>query len=153
MFGPRHRRLLILLACLALFLTGFNPGLGNAYVVAASDSRGDQSLIAKTETYMQLLPRAQALGTLRVIVRLEMPFVPESLQSSAYAILAQRYRIQQVQSAVVASLNVSHAVAARFYEHVPFLVLEVDGSGLWELIHNPLVATIQEDVPVPVTLL
>ncbi|HEY68958.1 MAG TPA: S8 family serine peptidase [Anaerolineae bacterium] len=153
MFGLRRRYFLILLAFIVLLVTGFNPGVGSAHSGAVSDSHTGENLIAKMEIYEQLLPRVQAQGTLRVIIRLEMPFLPEALHSSAYAILAQRYRIQQVQSTVLDSLSAYSVATAQVYVHVPYLALEIDGTALWDLILNPLVATIQEDVPVPPTLL
>ena len=135
-FGLRRRYFLILLSCSVLLVAGFSPGMGGAPLGAASNLHADENLISKSQIYEQLLPRLQAQGTLRVIMRLEMPFLPEAMHSSAYAILAQRYRIQQTQNAVLDSLSASNVVIARVYEHVPYMALEIDGTALRDLIER-----------------
>lgn len=152
MIGFPVRRFFFLALAVLLFSAGLYPLVASAQDVASMEVDAHELLVAKTEMYLRLLPRAQANGSLRVIVRLAMPFTPESLHGSAYSIRAQQTRIEQAQDAVLRSMSTTNSRIARLYRYVPFLAMEVDGAALWDLIVNPIVASVQEDVPVPATL-
>jgi len=152
MFGFRLRNFSFFLAVAILLIAGLVPLVGSAHSEVPGGVNEYDGLVAKTEAYLRLLPRAQEFGTLRVIVRLELTFVPESHHGNAFSILVQRTRIGQAQSAIQRSMNASNTRTARVFKHIPYMVMEVDGAALWDLIANPLVASIQEDVPVPLTL-
>lgn len=97
--------------------------------------------------------RVQALagGSVRVVVGVRAPFVPEG-RLSAGARAAQRADIHARLASLISRLPPSVATRARAFTTVPFLVAEVDGVTLLQLEQDPDVASIEEDVAVPPTL-
>jgi subtilisin family serine protease len=152
MLGFQVRRFFFLALAALLLSAGLYPLVVNAKDEASIETAAHDQLVAKTEMYLHLLPRAQANGMLRVIVRLALPFTPESLHGDFSSIHAQQARIWQAQDTVLRAMSASSARTARIYRYVPYLAMEVDGTALWDLIVNPIVASVWEDVPVPTTL-
>jgi subtilisin family serine protease len=150
--GFQVRRFFFLVLAALLFSAGLYPLVVSAKEDASMEAAAHEQLVAKTEMYLSLLPKAQANGTLRVIVRLALPFTPESLHGDFSSIHEQQARIWQAQETVLRAMSASSARTARIYRYVPYLAMEVDGTALWDLIVNPIVASVREDVPVPTTL-
>ncbi len=104
---------------------------------------------------MQALPalalQAQEEGTVRVIVELDVPFVPEGELPSEAKVEDQQENIGDAQDELLDSLAPSEgeAVAVETFEAIPYVVLEVDAAGLQALAENPAVTDIQQDVPSP----
>ena len=90
----------------------------------------------KTNLYETLQQKAQQDGSVRVIIRLNVPFVPEG-ELSAPSVQGQRSGIAQVQEAVATSLESFNANVLRQYKYVPLMVVTVDSSGLADLAANP----------------
>lgn len=99
----------------------------------------------------ELMERANAEGTVRVIVGLQMDFTPEGSLSQAGG-QAQRASIAAAQNAVIASLEPTNPRVMARYRHIPFLALEVDPAGLQTLVSSPTVGTIEEDRAEPVIM-
>ena len=134
-----YPRLILLIALVLLLAAGQAPAEGFAAPVSA--------MAAKQAAYEVLLGRLEGEDTVRVIVRLSTPFQAEPLLPSRASVQAQQRAIAQAQQAVLQRLDAFQAAAARRYTHVPFLALEVDAAGLADLVANPAVLSIQEDIP------
>lgn len=92
-----------------------------------------------------LLSKVPPGGTLRVIVTLTGPFVPEGELADEPARLAQRRAIKAAQDAVLAELPSSGVRAVRRFAYTPQLALTVDAAALERLLRSPRVAAVQED--------
>src|SRR2546426_4163491 len=91
--------------------------------------------------------QAAGAGSVRVIVRVNAPFVPEHFLGSAAAALGQRQLISSVQSAVTSGLRgVDHRVTHQFDATLPLLALEASPDALRILDSmRGLVLDVQED--------
>jgi subtilase family serine protease len=125
--GPLPAALLTL--SLALLALPAGAGTGDGRLVPAAVSQ-----------------KAAARGSARVIVRLNVPFVPEGSLPSASHVRGQRQTIASVRSVVAASLRgVGHRVVRQFDE-LPLLVLEASPDALRMLESlGGVVAHVQED--------
>lgn len=86
----------------------------------------------------------QEEGSVRVIVRLDVPFeVEERLDPIAKQ--NQRQRIDTAQNAVLAEIS-DHATSVWQSRYTPVLAVEVDGEGLERLFESDVVKKVQEDV-------
>ena len=95
-----------------------------------------------------MVQTARQRGQMRVIVGLADPAVPEG-QLSVAAVGAQRARLASAQTAVAAGLRQG---AVTKFESIPFMVVDTDAAGLESLLSDSRVATVQEDVAVPLAL-
>jgi subtilisin family serine protease len=97
-------------------------------------------------------------GTAKVIVRLTAPpslakgFALEGTLKTAESVDKQRVGIAQVQDKVVSILSKSHGAAAKRFDFIPFMALEVDQSEFSALAASSDIDLIEEDIPVPPTL-
>lgn len=131
---------------LAGLLLGFLLGCHGAQ---AGNGAGNGSLSAAGDPAMiQALDRLSALarqrGTVRIIVRVKIAFVPEG-DLDERAARAQRDAIAAAQSAVLAAVPAQAPDRVRRFESIPFLGMEVDAEELQRLIRLPEVADIEED--------
>ncbi len=98
-----------------------------------------------------LTAKAQALGQVPVIVRLNVNFQVESTRSTS-EVIQQRDAIANAKNAVVQSLAGLNATNIKEYQYVPYLAVTVNAAALQALASNPMVVAISEDVPAPLTL-
>jgi subtilisin family serine protease/N-acetylneuraminic acid mutarotase len=91
-----------------------------------------------------LLDKAQTEGQVRIIVGLDVLYVPEGNLPDQTAVNRQQSQIAQMQDAVLASLSGTVTVNAR-YQFIPFMALTVDETALRDLVKSPKVNYIQED--------
>lgn len=115
------------------------PILGRGPITVQAGAGADAGAMVQT---------ARQRGQIRVIVGLADPAVPEG-QLSVAAIGAQRARLASAQTAVAAGLRQS---AVTRFESIPFMVVDTDAGGLESLLADSRVATVQEDVAVPLAL-
>lgn len=94
-----------------------------------------------------LLARAEAAGTIPVIVRLAVPYEREGTLRDAIRVGAQRQAIAAAQDRLVASLRGQSARTFARFQFVPYLALEVDAGALRALVGSPEAVSIVEDVP------
>jgi subtilisin family serine protease len=90
----------------------------------------------------EAVARARTRGSVRVIVKLDVPFSPEPALASAQA-ASQRASIAAAQGSVVGRLARSHR--ARRFAYIPYLAMEVDEADLRALASLPVVAEIRID--------
>ena len=105
--------------------------------------------------YEELLKQVKNNSTVMVIVGLDLPihFRAEGELANRQAIQTQRSAIVQSQRRLLDNLSENDVQAYAEYESIPYMALQVDEAGLKKLVDSPLVSSIQEDVPVPATLL
>ena len=135
-------RRLIFAALLAVTLLGPSATSGSPAFAAEN--------AAQRKFDLQFLqPTAQAQGTLRVLVSLQVPMQPEGRLRSLAQVTQQRQRIANALQTLSRQVTPAHAQVLRKFKFVPVMAMEVDEAGLAELAANPMVAHIQEDKPVP----
>lgn len=139
-----------LLMLIMLFVIGCGSGM------TAPGAEG-KSMVVKNEgsssskDYSKLLAKAQAAGSVRIIVRLDMPFVPDGLLSTQEAI-DQQVRISGMQDQLCAALSKYKVKGIKRFKFTPYAAMEVDSTALRVLLSNPLVLSVEEDAPVPPTI-
>jgi len=101
--------------------------------------------------YSRLLAKVQAKGHLRIIVQLNMPFVPDG-QLSAQAAMDQQMRISRMQDQLCAALAQYKVKSIKRFKYTPYIAMEVDSAALKALISDSLVLSLEEDAPVPPTV-
>lgn len=99
-----------------------------------------------------LFKKVQSSGSVRVIVKLNTSFQPESQLSGTPAVVNQQGRISKLQKQLHQSVSGHNVRGIKKFKHIPYTAMEVDETALSALIANPLVVSIEEDVPVPPTL-
>ena len=109
-------------------------------------SRNEQS--SSLQHYKKLLARAEAVGSVRIIARLNMPFVPDS-QLPPQSAVDQQNRIAEIQDRLCADLSEYQVRGVKRMKYAPFIGMEVDAKALRVLISHPLILSLQEDAPLP----
>lgn len=99
-----------------------------------------------------LLNKAQTADNVRVIVKLNASFQPESRLSGAQAVASQQSRISGMQNKLHQALSGHQVRGIKKFKYIPYTAMEVDAAALSALLANPLVASIEEDVAVGPTL-
>ena len=108
-------------------------------------SSGDR---APTAEQRALAERVREVGAVRVIVTLDVPFVPEGELKSAWQVFRQRERIAQAQERVEGRLRTSGCAPlgpVKRFDSVPQMALRVGGPGLEALWEDPDVKEVRED--------
>jgi subtilisin len=93
----------------------------------------------------EILHKAQAEGSVRVIVELNASFTAEGQLRSQTAIQKQRLSIRQAQQALIQELRLEPERLVRKFKYVPQLVIEVNPSQIIALSLNPRVRSLHED--------
>lgn len=101
--------------------------------------------------YSKLLYKAQTAGSIRIIVRLNMPFIPEGQLSTNQETVKQQVRISNMQNQLCEAFSKYNAKEIKRFKYTPYIVIEVDSTALKVVISNPLVMSIEEDDIVPPT--
>jgi subtilisin len=97
-----------------------------------------------------LLARAERTGKIRVLVRLDIPFVPEGRLDVGGA-ERQRSAMATRADEVLQTLGLPAERMTRF-ETIPFVAMEVSAAELARLASISAVVGIEEDIPLPPTL-
>ncbi len=100
------------------------------------------------QDYSNLFFKAQSQGSVRVIVKLKIPFTPEGALKEDEA-LKQRAKISETKDQLLKSLSKHKLKGIKKFKYIPYIAMEVDSAALSALISNPLVESIQEDIAVP----
>ncbi|MDA8126130.1 MAG: hypothetical protein M0009_13190 [Deltaproteobacteria bacterium] len=135
-----------ILSCLLAF--NACEGLAQKKEGAAGGDPATSGIVS--EAYRDLLAKAQATGAVRIIVRLNMPFVADGLLSKEAA-LEQQGQISRLQDQLGAALAGYKVQGIKRSKYTPFIAMEVDAAALRALISNSLVLSIAEDAPAPPT--
>ncbi len=106
----------------------------------------------QTDGFTQLVAQAEAAGTVRILVQLDLPFRPEGELDGTMAVRSQQLGIDGLQESVLDGLAETNTAVIAAYKYIPYLALEVDAAALETLATLPQVAAIEEDVAVPPSL-
>ena len=123
------------------------------------DSRPSGAPALSIPAFAKINAALQKKGTARVIVRLAAPpsmasgFEIEGALKSAESVTNQRAGIAQIQSKVASKLSKAHGGAAKRFEFIPFMAMEVDPAEFNALAASSDIVLIEEDIPVPPTLI
>ncbi|MFQ5578265.1 MAG: S8 family serine peptidase, partial [Anaerolineae bacterium] len=134
---------LALVALLGLLLLPGRPATVN--LLAAPPEQGSPQFEA-------LRAKAEANGTVRVIVGLNVAAQPEGKLAGAGAVQAQRQAIAAAQQSVLRQMAGTNTAPVVNFKYIPFMTLTVDAAALAKLNALPETATLEEDVAVPPTL-
>lgn len=120
-----------------------------------------QASLAYTAMFMELngtakasqglVAKACSQGAVRVIVSLNMAFLPEGELPDEAAVHKQRKTIASLQAKVLGKLRGCTVHAIRRYKYTPAIAMEVDACGVRGLLRAPEVSRVAEDIPVPPT--
>ncbi len=127
----------IYLTCLILSLFFFAQT-----VRAAQDGTAVQAA-----QYEELVSRARTEGAVKIIVRLNIDFIPEGLLKQAGQRAQQRVAINNAQQILIGQVARFNAKIRGVLKYTPKIGLEVDETALTFLISSPLVSGIWEDRP------
>ncbi len=97
--------------------------------------------------YEELVSRARTEGAVKIIVRLNIDFVPEGLLKHASQRAQQRVAINNAQQMLIGQVARFNAKVRGVLKYTPKIGFEVDETALTFLISSPLVAGIWEDRP------
>ncbi|NIS81728.1 MAG: S8 family serine peptidase [Anaerolineales bacterium] len=107
---------------------------------------------AKEQALDALRLKAQRDGEVRLILGLNVGFKPEGEIRSGLSVRVQRFIISRAQTSVADRLKAHNAQIVHEFRYAPYMTVIVDILGLTDLVDNPDVLSIQEDVPVPSSL-
>jgi hypothetical protein len=107
-----------------------------------------------------LIAAAQTSGPMKVIVELNVRFIPEgrlirpSVETVATsgAVQAQRTAIANTKTALIGQIAAYNVTVTATWQGLPGIAVTADAAGLQALLNSPLVAAIYEDVPEPATM-
>lgn len=112
-------------------------------------------MLAKAAPFYQsdfagLANKTEQQGSLRVIVKLDVPF--ESGSGTLVASRVQQRRIESAQNQVLTQMADTKVNRITQFKYIPFMAFTVDADALEVLATLPQVKGIEEDVPIPATL-
>ncbi len=102
---------------------------------------------AKLAGFDSLVEKAQEDGFVRLIIGINVSFKPEGELHSGLRRYVQRFFISRAQNQIATRLRAFRAKVVWDFEFVPYMIVEVDANGLADLASNPIVFSIQEDLP------
>ena len=107
---------------------------------------------ATEEAFGALTSKAEAGGTVRVIVGLDVPFQPEGYLAGAEQVRAQRGDIARAQAGLLRHLPAQEVKLQKKFTFIPYVAMEVGAEGLARLQNSPAVVSIEEDIPLRIAL-
>lgn len=123
---------------LLTILLAFIVGLAAAPPAQAVPNEQDAALQA-------LMDKAEANGTVRVIVGLNVPFTPEGELAGTQAVQIQQQAIQIAQNQVWQQIAGYTSELKASYQYIPYMAVIVDEAALAKLASLPEVISIEED--------
>ena len=108
--------------------------------------------IAKFERVTALIPEAKEHGRLRIIVQLNVPSISGGALANAFQAYSHRSAIADAQRKLGGKLTSPQSEVVRNFKNLPLSVLNVTLTDLKALANNPLIVSVQEDVPDPLVL-
>ena len=138
MYSNYRQKLSLYLTCLILSLSFFAQ-----IALAAQDGTAIQAA-----QYEELVSRVRTEGAVKIIVRLNIDFVPEGFLKHANQRALQRAAIKNAQQRLTGELARFNVKVRGALKYTPKIGLEVNEPALTFLISSPLVDRIWEDRPV-----
>jgi hypothetical protein len=98
--------------------------------------------------YEELLAKAKTHGSVRIIVRLKLKdWKPEGDLPHEQAVAVQREAIANLQARLLNTMAPFGVSEVRQFTFVPQVAMKVNARGLQDLLSNPDVSGIWEDIP------
>lgn len=141
--GPLLMLLLLIGAC--------GDGTGDQDALPEEERPGtaeDREPQASDDDFAALAQRAEAAGTVRVIVGLQVEFTPEGAEEASVN-AAQREAIRHEQDRIIEALDGTDYAVERRFETVPQIVLTLSPDAVRALRRSGRAATLQIDEAVP----
>lgn len=140
----------------SLLMAESHNHLSGPPVWAVSGRPADAPLHAPA--FNNLYSTIQTRGTVRLIVRLrQTPDLPHGFQPEGLLGKldrdAQRAAIKRGQDSMLKRIPIRRTEKIKKFDHIPFMAMEVDEAEFLQLLNDPEVDLIEEDVPVPPSLL
>lgn len=145
------KRFLIMWPCLTSLFMMILPGCSqvvNAHSVEANPPVSQNESSSSVKDYSLLLAVAQAKGSVRVLVKLNMPFVPDG-QLSPKQSKEQQMRISEMQDRLFTVLVQDDVQGIKRFTYAPYMAMKVNAKALRVLISSSLVSSIEADSAVP----
>ena len=98
-----------------------------------------------------LISRARSKGALRIIVKLNQQFIPDGFLSPDLS-KAQKDALSYTQTSLLQRLPANGVNNVKAFHIAPLLALEANANTILALANDPMVASIEEDIPFPPTL-
>ncbi|OPX97210.1 MAG: Subtilisin E precursor [Syntrophorhabdus sp. PtaB.Bin006] len=138
----------VFVSCLVIMVVMGPVQWGYAQTASANEAK-----VSSPGGYQQIHSKAQSKGTVKIIVKVRAPFTPESTLKEK-DMHDQRAMTAQVQDQLIAELEgAGHKPADVYkYQYVPYIAMTVDSAALDALLSSSDVETVEEDIPVPLTL-
>jgi hypothetical protein len=123
-----------------------NPSRGDCLSKRAS--RSERQNPFTSQALEALLTKAKAQGFVRIIIGLDVTFVPVGNLPNPQAAQAQRRAIRQAQDALLESLLACKFIASSIkrFDTIPFIAMSVNAAALKYLNASTQVKSIEEDV-------
>jgi hypothetical protein len=145
------KRFLKMWPCLAFLFMTILPGCSqvvNAHSVEANPPVSQNESSSSVKDYSRLLSVAQTAGSIRILVKLNMPFVPDGQLSPKQA-EEQQVRISEMQDRLCSVLVQQDVQGIKRFKYTPYMAMRVNTAALKVLISSPLVSSIEADDAVP----
>jgi subtilisin len=133
----RFSRIVLTIVVMIGFALSWAAGTANSRAAGESGA---------TERYSALIARAGSIGTVRLMLTLNMPFTPEGRLSASQK-QSQRASIKRAQNALLSRLQGMKYDLIATYDLFPVVALNADQTTLIFLANAPEVQHIQEDIP------
>lgn len=125
---------------IALIITLLAVVIGLAAASPAQAVPDEQAATVQT-----LIDKAEANGTVRVIIGLNVPFTPEGELSGTQAVQIQQQAIQTAQNRVLQQIASYNSELVASFKYIPAMAISVDAIALDKLMSLPEVSMVQED--------
>ena len=145
------KRFLKIWPCLASLFLMILPGCSqivNAHNLEANPPVSQNESTSSVKDYSRLLTVAETAGSVRILVKLNMPFVPDG-QLSPKQSKEQQMRISEMQDRLFTVLVQDDVQGIKRFTYAPYMAMKVNAKALRVLISSSLVSSIEADSAVP----
>jgi len=157
------KNLITILSCLIFFGTLLS-GESNAQDAAPNLDELNQSIIKRNSanqppapdlraTFDTLIEKARETGTVKVIVGFRLENYKSDAELTDSEQVRQRDGIKRKQESLLNRLSRFEIRNPKQFDYIPFIAMEVSADALVVLRDSPDVTSVQEDIPVPPSLL
>ena len=147
------KRFLKIWPCLASLFLMILPGCSqivNAHNLEANPPVSQNESTSSVKDYSRLLTVAETAGSVRILVKLNMPFVPDGQLSPKQSEEQQRY-ISKMQDQLCTVLVHHDVQGIKRFKYTPYMAMRVNAAALKVLISSSFVSSIEAESAMPPT--
>ena len=147
------KRFLKIWPCLASLFLLILPGCSqivNAHNLEANPPVSQNESTSSVKDYSRLLTVAETAGSVRILVKLNMPFVPDGQLSPKQSEEQQRY-ISKMQDQLCTVLVQHDVQGIKRFKYTPYMAMRVNAAALKVLISSSFVSSIEAESAMPPT--